>query len=197
MNPRLNPLFKKLLMLAIVLGPIVWLVFTDDGQRRTDLTILYLLGKGELNLAIEKLHSSMTEARFRELFPDLELVCDDGANPFGNRICTAEVGAFSGIPSRAFTLFLRDDELRAAKLNYRRTYHETLKQQLTKRMGTPVPQSLQDPVIIEGPVSWVVSDGLLLLPPEEPEPDEDAALMWLSEAAVQQRLRAGGVSPRL
>ena len=191
MNPRMNPLHKKLLMLAIVLGPIIWLVFTEDGRRRTDLVMLYLFGKGELNLAIEQLHSEMTESQFRELFPDLELVCDRGANPFGDRLCTAEVGSFSAIPSRAFTLFLRGDELRAAKVNYRRAYHGVLKQQLTRRLGSPVPQSLRGPVIIEGPVSWVVGDGLLLLPPEEPASDADAALIWLSEAAVQRRLRAG------
>ena len=194
MNLRLHPLYKKLLMLAIVLGPIYWLVFTDDGQRRTDLVMLYAFGDGaELNLAVEKLHSGMTEIQFRELFPDLELVCDEGANPFGNRLCTADVDAFSGIPSRAFTLFLNGDGLRAAKLNYRRAYHETLKQDLTRRVGTPVPRSLQGPAIVEGPLSWLVSDGLLLLPPDAPESDADAALMWLSEVAIQRRIESGDV----
>jgi hypothetical protein len=196
MNLRLNPLYKKLLLLTIVLGPIFWLVFTDDGQRRTDLVMLYVFGEGdELNLAIEKLHSEMTEAQFRKLFPDLDLACDEGANPFGDRLCTARVHAFSGIPARAFTLFLSGDVLRAAKLNYRRAYQETLVQDLTRRVGTPVPQSLQGPVTIEGPLSWVVSDGLLLLPPEAPKSDADAALMWLSEVAVQ-RLRESGEASR-
>ena len=78
MNLRLNPLYKKLLMLAIVIGPIFWLVFTDDGQRRTDLVMLHVFGDGgELNLAIEKLNSGMTEYQFRELFPDLALGCDE------------------------------------------------------------------------------------------------------------------------
>lgn len=191
MKPRLNPLYKKLLMLSVVLGPIIWLMFTGDGQRRTDLVMLYLFGKGELNLAIEKLHSEITETEFRELFPELELACDEGANPFGNRLCTAEVGAFSAIPSRAFTLFLQGNGLRAAKLNYRRAYHETLKQQLTIRLGSPVSQPRQGPMDIARPLSWVVGDGLLLLPPDEPQSDESAALIWLSEAALQLRLQAG------
>jgi hypothetical protein len=191
MNLRLNPLYKKLLMLSIVLGPMIWLLFTDDGQRRADLALLFVLGKGELNLAIESLHSDMTEAQFREQFPDFDLTCDEGANPFGDRLCTGEVGAFSGIPSRAFTLFLLGDRLRAAKLNYRRAYHETLKGQLTRRVGSPVPQSLATPVPVDGPVSWVVPDGLLLLPPQEPDLDVDAALMWLSEAAMRQRVELG------
>ena len=194
MNLRINALYKKLLMLAIVIGPIYWLVFTNDGKRRTDLVMLHFFGDGaELNLAIEKLHSGMTEPQFRELFPALELVCDDGANPFGDRLCTAEVDAFSGIPSRALTLFFSGDGLRAAKLNYRRSYHETLKQDLTKRVGTPMRRSLQGPATVEEPLSWVVGDGLLLLPPEEPESDRDAALMWLSKAAIRRRAESGDV----
>ncbi len=196
MNLRLNPLYKKLLLLAVVLGPIYWLVFTDDGQRRMDLVMLYVFGDGgELNLAIEKLHSEMTEDQFRGLFPDLALVCDDRSNPFGDRLCTAEVDAFSGIPARAFTLFLSGESLRAAKLNYRRSYHEALQQDLTRRVGTLVPQSLQGPEAIEGPLSWVVGDGLLLMPSQEPESEANAALMWLSELAVQ-RLRASGDAGR-
>ncbi len=191
MNLRLNPLYKKSLMLTIVLGPMIWLVFTEDGRRRTDLAMLYLFGKGELNLAIERLHSELTEARFRGLFPDLALTCDEGANPFGDRLCTAEIGAFNAIPSRAFTLFLHGSGLRAAKLNYRRAYHETLKQQLTRRLGRPDRQSLQSAISIDGPLVWKPDDGLLLLSPQKPESDEDAALMWLSEAAVRQRLQAG------
>jgi len=191
MNSRLNPLYKKSLMLTIVLGPMIWLVFTEDGRRRTDLAMLYLFSKGELNLTIEKLHSELTEAQFRGLFPDLELVCDEGANPFGDRLCTAEIGAFNAIPSRAFTLFLHGAGLRAAKLSYRRAYHETLKEQLTRRLGCPDRQSLQGPVGVEGPLAWKLDDGLLLLPPWKPASDEDAELMWLSEAAIRKRLRTG------
>jgi len=191
MDLRLNPFYKKSLMLAIVLGPIIWLVFTGDGQRRTDLAMLYLFGKGELNLALEKLHSGMTEAQFRGLFQDLELACDAGANPFGDRLCSAELGAFNAIPARAFTLFLQGDGLRSAKLNYRRAYHETLRQQLTRRLGKPDRRSLPGPIAIESPLTWTVDDGLLLLSHQEPKSDQEAALIWLSEAAMQQRLRAG------
>jgi len=185
MDLRLNPFYKKSLMLAIVVGPIVWLVFTEDGQRRTDLAMLYLFGKGELNLAIEKLHSGMTEARFRGLFPDLALVCDAGANPFGDQLCSAELGAFNAIPARAFTLFLQGEGLRAAKLTYRRAYHGTLRQQLTRRFGKPNRRSLP------GPLTWAVDDGLLLLSHQKPKSDQEATLIWLSQLAIQRRLRAG------
>jgi len=193
MNLHLNPLYKKSLILAIVLSPIIWLVFTADGQRRTDLALLYLFGKGELVLAIEQLHSEITEPRFRELYPDLALVCDTGTNPFGDRLCTAEIGAFNAIPARAFTLFLRGDRLSAAKLTYRRAYHETLLQQLTRRLGHPQRQSRPDTAT--EPLAWKSDDSLLLLPSEVPESDRDATLIWLSATAVRQRLRTHDTEP--
>jgi hypothetical protein len=183
MNLRLNPLYKKLLILSLVLGPMVWLVFTKDGQRRSDLVLLYLFGKEELNLAIENLHGNMTEADFRNLFPDLALTCDEGANPFGDRLCSAEIGAFSAIPARAFTLFLEGERLRAAKVNYRRAYHATLEDQISTRLGAV---AAVDP---SGPeaVSWQVDDGLLLMPASEPEDDSEAALLWLSNVVLERR----------
>jgi hypothetical protein len=187
MNLRLNPLYKKLLILSLVLGPMVWLVFTKDGQRRSDLVLLYLFGQEELNLAIENLHGNMTEADFRSLFPELPLTCDKGANPFGDRLCTAEIGAFSAIPARAFTLFLDGKRLRAAKVNYRRAYHAVLENQISNRLGAP---PAMDP---SGPeaVSWQVGDGLLLMPGSEPEDDSEAALLWLSNSALERRQSGG------
>jgi hypothetical protein len=167
-------------------GPIYWLVFTLDGQRRTDLVVLQLLGQDELDLAIERLHSGLTESGFRKLFPGLDLACNDGASPFGDRLCVAEVGAFNAVPARAFTLFLRGDQLRAAKLDYRHSYHETLKQQLTRRLGSPASRAPAGQVPVAAPIAWKLDDGLLLLPPRGPESDQDAALIWLSQEALQQ-----------
>ena len=188
MSLRLPPLYKKLLLLAIVLGPIVWLVFTPDGRRRTDLVMLYLFGKQEFNLAIENLQGSMTETEFRDTFTDLELSCANAGNPFGNRVCTADVGSFNAIPSRGFTLFFDGDRLRAAKLNYLSAYHETLETQMTKRLGMRAERREAN----GDAVSWQVSDGLLLMPGTVPESDADAALMWLSAAALQQLPQSGG-----
>jgi hypothetical protein len=183
MNMRLNPLYKKLLLISLVLGPIVWLVFTEDGQRRSDLVVLYLFGYEELNLAIENLNGNMTEAEFRELFPDLKLVCEAGPNPFGDRLCAARVGSFSGIPARAFTLFMDGRRLRAAKLDYRPAYHAALARQLNGRLGTRAGRSETG----KDAVAWSVSDGLLLMPAVEPREDTEAALIWLSAAGMAQR----------
>jgi hypothetical protein len=181
MNLRLHPLYKKLLLLFIVLGPIVWLMFTEDGRRRTDLVMLFLFGKQELNLAVENLRGSMTEADFRARFPHLDLDCAEAANAFGDRLCTADVGSFNAVPSRGFTLYLKGKALRAAKVSYRSPYHDTLLGQLTRRLGT-APE--RDP-LRGNAISWQVADGLLLMPAREPESDGEAALMWLSAAAAE------------
>jgi len=188
MNLRLHPLYKKLLILALVLGPIVWLMLTEDGRRRTDIVMLHLLGAQELNLAIENLRGAMTEAELRAQFPDLEMSCAAIANPFGDRSCSAEIGSFNAIPSRGFALFLDGDELRAAKLSYRSTYHQTLLRQLTQRLGMRAGRREDDADVL----SWQVSDGLLLMPSNAPESDQDAAVMWLSTAALSN---PAGVKP--
>jgi hypothetical protein len=182
MNLRLHPLYKKFLLLCIVLGPIVWLTLTEDGRRRTDIVMLHLFGKEELNLAIEHLSANMTEADFRAQFPDLELGCSDTSTPFGDRLCAADVGSFNAVPSRGFTLFLSGQALRAAKLSYRPAYHETLVSQLTRRLGRGADRTEGD----AGAMSWHVSDGILLMPVEAPETESEAALMWLSAAALSR-----------
>ena len=65
MKLRLHPLYKNLLLLAMVLGPLYWLTLTEDGQIRTDVVLLTLFGKPELNLTIERLNSDLTEAQLR------------------------------------------------------------------------------------------------------------------------------------
>jgi hypothetical protein len=50
---KLPSLYKSLLMLALVFGPFYWLAFTEDGQRRTDLALMFVLGKPELNAALD------------------------------------------------------------------------------------------------------------------------------------------------
>jgi len=53
------------------------------------------------------------------------------------RARVAEIGSFNAIPARAFTLYLSGERLRAAKLDYRRAYHETLLEQFRRRVGSP------------------------------------------------------------
>lgn len=179
-GPILPPLYLKLLLLAAVIGPFYWLVFTDDGQRRTDLVLLHLMGRPEVRLAIENLRPDVTEADFRKLYPDLELTCGAGGAPFGERLCATRIGAFNQIPARALTLFLAGDRLTAVRVDYGRGYHEELRAQLERRVGRPVTGQA---------LSWPVSDGVLLMPVTKPDSDSEAALFWLSPRAVDRKLQ--------
>ena len=85
MKLRLHPLYKNLLLLAIVLGPLYWLLLTEDGQLRADVALLSLLGKPELNLTLEGLHAGLTESQLREIARDLSLSCMVVETPFGDQ----------------------------------------------------------------------------------------------------------------
>ena len=175
MNRRLHPLYKRLMLLAIVIGPFFWLVFTEDGQWRTDTVLLMLFGKPELNLALERLYPGLDEATLRERFPKLELRCSEAATPFGDRLCTAEIGTFNGIPSRHLVLYYTEERLSAAKIDYRRSYHARLQGWLHKRLGAPQSE--------DGAWSWPGDDGLIIVRAGTLGPDDEPAVLWLSREA--------------
>lgn len=187
MKLRLPPLYKTLLMLALVFGPFFWLMFTQDGQRRTDLVVSMLFGKDPFDIAIDQLHGGLTEQDFRDKFPGLELQCREGANPFGDRLCAAAIGSFNQIPSRSVVLFFTGDFLRAVKIVYRASYHNLLLGWVSDRVrdvtGAPV---VADQVESGGVGSWVVDGGTLFVKATDLEDGDEPALLWLSETAVQR-----------
>lgn len=185
-NLKLPKAYKTFLMLALVIGPFFWLAFTEDGQRRTDLALMGLLGKPEFNAALDAFDGRLTEAKLRETFPKLEFQCAVGANPFGNRLCGAEIGAFNQIPAASVTLFFQDDRLRATKVVYRRAYHDMVRRWVDQRVGARQTNPLATPVPAqeEGVIAHPVADGLLLMREGELTDDDEPALIWLSQAAI-------------
>lgn len=186
---KLPKTYKTILMLALVFGPFFWLAFTEDGQRRTDLALMALFGKPEFNAAMDAFSSALTEAKLRKTFPKLELKCADGQNPFGDRICGAEIGTFNQIPASAVTLFFKGDHLRAAKVEYRRAYHEIMQDWVKARVAGRAPSPLaarfaegKQHVMVEP-----VDDGLLVMREGELGEDDEPALMWLSQSAIDTR----------
>lgn len=180
MKLRLHPVYKTTLLLAIVVGPLYWLTLTEDGQLRTDAVLLNLLGKPEINLTIEGLHSDLTEAQLRGLFPDLALACEIVETSFGNRACRAEIDLFNTLPARSFTLYLLGDQLRAVRIDYRSRSHTALVDQLRYRLGRDGQPDPDHPDTL----TWMVADGLILMPVKRPVDDKDAALFWLSRAVL-------------
>ncbi|MBK1643958.1 hypothetical protein CKO25_04650 [Thiocapsa imhoffii] len=182
---KLPSLYKSLLILALVFGPFFWLAFTEDGQRRTDLALMFILGKPEFNAALETMSTALTEAQFRETFPNLALQCADGRNPFGNRLCAAPIGSFNGIPSASVAFFFAQDRLQAVKLSYRRAYHTVIRDWVERRVTSRRdPRALQQPIVQvdDGVASWEVSDGVLVLRDGPLANHEEPALFWLARA---------------
>lgn len=181
---KLHPLYKTALMLALVCGPFIWLAFTDDGQRRTDVALMALLGKPDFNAAIDAFSGGLTEQQFRATFPRLVFTCVDGPNAFGDRLCSAEVGAFNGIPVSSVAIFLADGRLNAFKLVYRRAYHDAIRSWVDGRVGAADSDAVDDASssASTGVAVWTRPGGRLLMRDGALEPEDEPALMWLSRA---------------
>ncbi len=180
MHIKLPRTYKLLLALVVVIGPFYWLVFTDDGQRRTDLVMLHLMGRPSFDIAYERLTNAATEQLFRDQFPDLKLECVDRPSPFGSRVCAAPIASFNALPARSAVLYFNDDRLRALRLDYRVRYHDLLVNSLRERFGDPREETTGDVPVL----TWQLDGGLVMLPAVAVEHEADAALLWLAPEVV-------------
>ncbi|MGB5834626.1 MAG: hypothetical protein WBG92_21930, partial [Thiohalocapsa sp.] len=154
MNLKLPRAYKLILSLALIAGPFTWLMFTEDGKRRSDLFILHVFGAPSFNIAYDRLNPDVTEADIHEQFPKVEFKCIDQKTGFGERVCVAEIASFNGMPARSAALFYDDDTLNALQLDYRARYHETLVTGLRNGLGAPL-----EPVG-GGVLVWTLDDGV-------------------------------------
>lgn len=184
----LNPLYKKLLLILAVMGPMLWLLFTEDGHRHTDLLLLKLTGDPELNLDLHKLSPRVNEAEFRSQFPDLDLHCQDRPGPFGNRTCVAEIRAFNGVPARYASLFLDGNDIRAVKISYRRPYHQSLLEQLRHNLGAAQETSDGTAATADDSevLTWSTAEGLVVVSRDRVDLRDEPALFWLSEQTARE-----------
>lgn len=197
---KIPRLYKTLLAVVAVLGPIYWLMLTEDGQRRTDLTLMWILGRPSFDAALESFTDRLSEARLRESFPAIDLRCTDGANPFGDRLCGARIGSFNQYPARWLNLFFDGERLSAVKVLYPAAYHARIRGWVERRVarlaegqgagGAGV--SIQDPEVSGGVAAWRVPDGVLVLKDGDLGPADEPALVWLSGATLVARSAAAG-----
>ena len=188
MNTTIPPLYKTLVAIALVAGPLIWLLFTPDGQRRADLVLMPLFGRPNVEASLAGLSSDLTEQDIRARMPQLDLRCSEAATPLGDRVCAARIGSLGRLPAEALVFFFSSGQLSAAKLVYRRDVQAELLASLRRHLG---PGPATDPVPGGGTArvtSWSVSDGVLLINAGDLQPEEEPALLWLSSAAEQQRL---------
>jgi hypothetical protein len=183
--------YKTLLALAVVGGPLIWLLFTRDGQRRTDLVLLPLFGRPVVQLSLTDLNARLTEDDIRAKLPKVDLRCSQGETPFGDRLCAARIAALGRLPADALAFYFSSGALRAAKLTYRSDVHGELLTALSRRLGEG--ETVKRGAMEEGTagvVSWAVMDGVLLANAGDLVPGEEPALLWLSGVAVERRLDA-------
>ena len=179
MNLKLPTLYKRLLAFVIVIAPIYWLIFTEDGQRRTDSVVLFLWGEDEIKFNLEALDDRFTEQELREVFPDIDWKCQDIDTDFGNRLCAAKIGIYNGIPARFIAIYFRDEWVNGVRISYRRIYHDQLIQQLLQQMGQPVTEPV-DSAAGDGEtiLRWDTGRGNVVLKQVLRE-TEEPALLWL------------------
>ena len=181
MNLKLPLLYKQLLILALVFGPIVWLMFTDDGQRRTDTMVLWLFGENEIKMDLSELDSRLTEADLKQVYPDLDWDCQLRQTTYGDRICVSRLGVFNGIPVRYITVFFRTDGLAAMKLHYRRDNHVQLQNQTIQQLGQPEPGTAiaVTPAPSDEVLQWRTLSGAVIMKRSLLDADEPS-MFWLS-----------------
>jgi hypothetical protein len=175
MRFKLPKTYKLVLALAVVAGPFIWLVLTEDGQRRSDLFLLHALGRPSFNVALDRLNRDVTLPMLEKQFPDVSFNCGPSSTDLGDQVCTAEIASFNGIPARAASLWTGGGRLYALRLDYRRRYHELLEESLTESFGQPERQ-VGGGQTVDG---WTLPGGQLLMPATLEE-DDDAALMWIA-----------------
>lgn len=181
-NLRLPRLYKTLLALTLVLGPMAWLLFTVDGQRRTDLALMALLGRPAFDAALDAFSDRLTETSLREAFPALTLDCGRVRPPFGDRLCTAAIGSFNHYPARALSLYFQGERLCAVKVIYQPAYHPQIRAWVEQRPARTAPGDTQPGSLPDAGVrSRPVADGTLVMKDGPLGRTDEPALLWLSD----------------
>ncbi|MEJ2610293.1 MAG: hypothetical protein P8179_09430 [Candidatus Thiodiazotropha sp.] len=180
MNLQLPSFYKRIMAFFVVIGPIFWLVLTEDGQRRTDSVVLALWGEDEIALNLKALDNQITESEFKQVFPKLEWLCKDELTPFGNHLCTARIGIYNDIPAHYISVFFLNKWINGVKIGYRKNYHEQLKKQLWQQLGAPENSENQTQEMPNktAVLRWLSDHGNIILKAHLNE-NEEAALLWL------------------
>ncbi len=172
----LNQMYKRLLLVAIVVGPIFWLVFTEDGQRRSDAVLLWLLGKDEMRINLKALSPALKKSDIEKVYANINWQCTTRHSAFGDSLCAANIGLYNDIPAKYITLFFADDRLNGLKLEYLSHYHDQILKQLYLQLGKPEQNPADKP---GGPVyRWLTEYGMVIAKKKLQEGDEPA-LLWL------------------
>ena len=171
-------LYKTLLLIIIVAGPIYWLMFTTDGKRRTDTMVLWLSGGESIEVNFKALDHHFNEQNWKTIYPDLDWQCKDTRDSLGKRVCFSKIASYNGIPSSYLSVFFNTTGTNAVKLGYRDQYHDEIGEDLLYQLGQPI--SVTDPVQSSPDLyQWRTQHGQLLLKKSLLR-GEEPVLIWLA-----------------
>lgn len=162
---------------VVILFPVFWLVFTAEGQRFADTTLLKLTGREAMRINFDELYPDIAEAQLQQAWPDLTFQCKEATSDFGSRLCATPIAAFNNIPARYVTFFFDGEQLRAVKIGYQRPYHETVIAQFKSLLGQPMVSTQQESV---GVYQWRAGGGLVVTPHARLSIQDEPALFWLA-----------------
>ena len=171
-------LYKTLVFIGIVVGPIYWLMFTDDGKRRTDTMVLWLAGGATIELNLQALDSNFRPADWRSVYDHVEWQCKDIESPYGNQLCYGEIASYNTIPANDLKVFFNDGVTSHVELGYRDQYHHEIYRDLREQLGKPLTARARDETnnnILE----WKTEHGIVLLK-QTLERGEHPVLIWLA-----------------
>jgi hypothetical protein len=171
--------YKTLLALTVVIGPITWLMLTEDGRRRTDLMILGFKGEHMVEMRLDTLAAAATEAQVRQFLPQVKWQCHEGRNAFGDLSCVSPIGAFNDTPAHYLVMYYEAQALQAMKVVYRGGYHGHLTGLLRRMLGPGEN--------LDGILQWVTDRGLVLVQAELSEDAAEPTLLWLSAEQAARR----------
>jgi hypothetical protein len=178
---RIPRLYKTLLALAVVIGPMYWLMFTPDGRRRTDMALMFLMGRPAFDAALESFAPSLGEDKLLAAFPKVDFACRTGGTPFGERTCSASIGSFNQYPARAASLFFRNGALSAVKVLYQPAYHAEIRGWVERRVARLDPLATPPAAeVAQGVASWPATHGMLVMRDGALAPGDEPALLWLA-----------------
>lgn len=169
----MHKFYIRMLILSLVLGPLAWVMFTDDGQRYSDIFMLELGDSESINLNFANLSSRVDEATLQQQFPQVAFKCVDQVSAFGHRQCSSALASINGAPAQYIKVFFVQDHLSAVKVGYQPSYHQYVYNAILTSFGEGEAGPEQ------GMRRWNTGSGMLYAPPQELTLDKEAALLWL------------------
>ena len=168
----IHKFYIKFLILTVVLGPLAWVMFTEEGQRVSDIFMLELGDSEALNLNFANLSYRVDESILKEQFPQLKLACKDQETAFGPRLCSSPISAINGAPAKFVTFYFIQDQLVEVNVGYQPSYHQYLYRGLLSSFGEG--EAGPEP----GLSRWNTGEGLLYAPPKTLMVGQKSVLIW-------------------